>query len=123
MERVMAASVLLEMTPAQAVRELQSGLGFSDDELAEALGVTLRTLRSWRAGTAHPQQHARQRLVELLRLQGRVGDMFEGQDALREWLHSESRYLGGITPAEAIRVGRFDRAEAALEAVDSGIAL
>ncbi len=32
-----------------------------------------------------------------------------------------NRYLGGLTPAEAVRVGRTDRAEAALEALDSGV--
>lgn len=118
-----AAATLLEITPAQAVRTLQDGMGFSDEELGDALGATPRTLQRWRKGTAYPQQLARQRLTELLRLQQRVSETFEGLDAVRGWFHGESRYLGGITPAEAIRVGRLDRAEAALEALDSGIAL
>ena len=33
----------------------------------------------------------------------------------------ENRYLGGLTPSDAIQVGRFDRVEAALEALDSGV--
>jgi len=117
------SSAVLEVTPARAIQSLQDGLGFSDEELAAALGVTPRSLKSWRAGTTHPQQLARQRLTELLRLQQRVAETFEGAGAIREWLHRESRYLGGLTPADAIRVGRLDRAEAALEALDSGIAL
>jgi hypothetical protein len=52
-----------------------------------------------------------------------VDETFESSDVARTWLHSESRYLGGLTPAGAIRVGRLDRAEAALEALDSGITL
>jgi Antitoxin Xre/MbcA/ParS C-terminal toxin-binding domain len=37
------------------------------------------------------------------------------------WLRSESRYVGGQRPIDALRVGEFDRVEAALEALDSGI--
>ena len=39
-------------------------------------------------------------------------------------LEKESnRYLGGMTPADAVRAGRIDRVEAALEAFDSGVFL
>jgi hypothetical protein len=65
-------------------------------------------------------QLARQRLAELLRLHERAREAFEGQNAVRLWFHSQSRYLSSITPAEAIRAGRLDRVEAALEALDSG---
>lgn len=118
-----APSPLLEMTPRQALDALRKATGLSDEELADALGTSQRTLQRWHSGAAHPQQLARQRLAALLRLQDRVSETFEGRDAVKRWFHSESRYLGGLTPAEAIRVGRLDRAEAALEAVDSGIAL
>lgn len=118
-----ASAALLDMTPRQALDSLQEATGLSEEELADALGASHRTVRRWRAGTAYPQQLARQRLAALLRLQRRVEETFEGPDAVRRWFHSESRYLGGITPAEAVRVGRLDRAEAALEALDSGVFL
>lgn len=118
-----ASSALLEVTPRQALDALQEATGLSEEELAGALGTSHRTLQRWRAGTAYPQQLARQRLAELLRLQRRVVETFEGPDAVRRWFHSQSRYLGGITPAEAVRVGRLDRVEAALEALDSGVFL
>lgn len=51
-------------------------------------------------GETHPQRTARERLAELL---------------------EPSRYLGGIRPAEAIRAGRADRVEAALDVLDSGV--
>ena len=122
-ETMNTPAAVLDTTPRQALDALQEAMGLSEEELAEALGVSHRTLQRWRAGTAYPQQLARQRLAELLRLQQRVRETFEGPDVVRRWFHSESRYLGGITPAEAVRVGRLDRAEAALEAVDSGIFL
>ncbi len=117
------SATLLEMTPHQALDALQEGMGLSEEELAEALGTSRRTLQRWRVGTAYPQQLARQRLAGLLHLQQRVRETFEGKDAVHQWFHGQSRYLGGITPAEAVRVGRLDRAEAALEALDSGIFL
>src|SRR3990172_2369791 len=115
------SAALLGMTPREALDTLEKSLGMSEDELAQALNSHRRTLQRWRAGTAYPQRLARQRLAELLRLQQRVRETFKGRDAIRRWFHSESRYLGDMTPAEAIRVGRLDRVEAALEALDSGV--
>ena len=48
-------------------------------------------------------------------------EAFDSPEAIRDWLNAENRYLGGLTPTEAVQVGRFDRVEAALEALDSGI--
>jgi uncharacterized protein (DUF2384 family) len=114
---------LLERTPRQALDALEEGMGLSEEELAQALGTSRRTLQRWRMGAAYPQQAARQRLGELLQLFERAADTFEGDEAPRQWFHSASRYMGGVTPAEAIRVGRLDRVAAALEAFDSGIFL
>jgi transcriptional regulator with XRE-family HTH domain len=118
-----AASAALETTPRQALQSLQQGMGLSDADLIDALGTSHRTLRRWRSGTAYPQVHSRHRLALMLHLLERVQESFDGPDAVRRWLHSESRLLGGMTPVEALRVGRLDRAEAALEALDSGVFL
>lgn len=114
------STALLERTPRQALDALEQGIGLSEDELAQALGTSRRTLQRWRAGTAYPQQAMRQRLSALLGLMQRVQDTFDGPDAPRRWFHNPSRYLGGMTPVEAIRVGRLDRVEADLEALHSG---
>lgn len=115
-----ASTALLEMTPRQALEMLEKEIGIPEEELAQALNSNRRTLQRWRSGTAHPQQLARQRLAELIRLQQLVRETFKGKDAVRRWFHAPSRYLGGITPAEAVRVGRLERVEAALEALHSG---
>jgi hypothetical protein len=122
-EAMSAPAFVLETTPRRALDTLEKSLGVAEDELAQALNSNPRTLKRWRAGTAYPQQLARQRLAELLRLEERVNQTFRGRSAARRWFNSESRYLGGMTPAEAIRVGRLDRVEAALEALDSGVFL
>jgi len=117
------SSTILDITPRLALETLEKSLRFSEEELAQALNSNRRTLQRWRAGTAHPQWPARRRLGQLLDLQQRVRQHFSGADAARRWFRSENRYLGGMTPAEAIRVGRLDRVEAALDALDSGVFL
>lgn len=119
----MASATVLDVTPRQALDKLQAELGLTDDDLVGALGVSHRSLQRWRAGTAHPQQEARQKLARLLRLLEEVQQTFEGVDAAQRWAHGASRYLGGITPAEAIRAGRIDRAEAVLGAIFAGVYL
>jgi len=111
------------MTPPDALDTLEKSLGISEDELAQALNSNRRTLQRWRAGTAYPQRQARQRLAQLLSLHERVRGAVKGRGAVRKWLHSESRYLGGMTPAEAMRAGRLDRVEAALEEFEAGASL
>ena len=113
-------AVLLEKTPRQALDALEEGMGLSEEALAQALGTSRRTLQRWRGGTAYPQQPARRRLAALLELLGRVQETFKGTETPRRWFHTPSRYLAGITPAEAIRVGRLDRVEADLESLHSG---
>lgn len=116
-------TVVLEMSPGRALESLEKGFGLSDADLAGALGTSIRTLKRWKANAAYPQQAARQKLARLLQLQENVQEAFEGEDAAQRWAHAGSRYMGGITPAEAIRAGRIDRAEAAMEAFDAGIYL
>ena len=116
-----AAELRLEMTPAQAVERLEGDLGLSRGELAAALGTTPRTLERWRAGTTHPQRHARRRLAALLNLDEHLRVTFTDREAAREWLRAPNPYLGGLTPSDALRAGRADRVEAALEVLDSGV--
>jgi hypothetical protein len=40
---------------------------------------------------------------------------------VREWLHAPNHSLGGFSPVAALRLGRVDRVEAALDALDGGI--
>lgn len=114
-------AVQLEMSPRQALDRLESDLGLTPEDLVGALDIDRRTLKRWLGGETYPQREARRRLVELLGLSQRLCESFDSPEGAREWLHAPSRYLGGITPAEALRSGRLDRVEAAFEALESGI--
>jgi uncharacterized protein (DUF2384 family) len=115
------AGVLLESPPYRIIDQVSADLKLTRDELARALGIGSRTLERWRIDERYPQRQTRRRLRELLDLDHHLRDTFTSDAAIVEWVHGPSRYLGGLTPADAIRVGRFDRVEAALEAMDSGV--
>lgn len=118
-----ASDALLEMTPARLIEQVDAQLGLSRLDLARALAAHPRTIDRWCTGETYPQRAARQQLVRLLNLVHRVREAFATPEGARTWLHAENRYLGGLAPIDAVRVGRFDRVEAALDALDSGIFL
>ena len=109
----------LSTTPEEAIARLESGLTLREPEIALALGISARSLRRWISGQSHPQRESRARLARLVALAGRLEETL-GKSA-GEWLRADSRYLGGVKPVEALRAGRMDRVEAALEALDSGL--
>ncbi len=113
--------MVLDVVPSQALEILQRDLGLSTDELARALQVNPRTIERWRTGDSYPQREARQRLKALGDVHRHLGQTFRDYAGARQWLDDPSRYLGWLTPREVLRAGRFDRVEAALTVLDSGI--
>lgn len=113
--------VALDTTPRQAIERLEHDLGLTPQDLCGALGVTRRTLERWRNGESHPQLESRERLTELIELNDGLQDVFSAPEYVREWVHSPARYLGGITPAEVIRLGRIDRARSTYLALEHSI--
>ena len=110
-------NTMLEIT----IVELESRLSVNGSDIALALGTSLRSLRRWRSGENHPRCESRANLARLIALAGYLDEDF-GED-VGEWLHADSRYLEGLKPIEALRAGRIDQVEDALEALDSGVIL
>ena len=118
--------VVIDITPRQAIEQLEKDLGLTSDDLAHALSVSRRTLERWRSGESYPQRDSREKLaelVELIDLNNYFQEAFIDSESVREWVHSKSRYLSWLTPADMIRLGRPDRARGALEVIESGIFL
>jgi hypothetical protein len=111
------ASKLLRET----VKQLQNDLDLELSDLASALKANPRTMERWYNGETFPQHEYRQRIDELMALRDRLYESLESGKLVRQWLHTDNRYLGRIKPAEALRAGRIDRVRAALEAMDAGI--
>ena len=110
-----------DATMKNVVSHLRSGLALDSQELADVLGVTPRTVDRWQGNQAVPQRATRDRITRLLALERELRDTFDSETAIRSWLNTDNHYLGGIKPIEALRVGRYDRVEAALEALASGV--
>ena len=117
----MSAVGQLEIAPWQAVQQIEADLGLPAKDLTGALDVDRKTLDRWVKGETYPQREARKRLIALLGLRDHLAESFDDLAGAREWLNAPARYLGGITPVEALRTGRMDRVEAALEVLESGI--
>src|SRR5947209_3747570 len=113
-----SSSVVAEMTPRQALDTTGEGVGHP----GRRAGPSVERQPANAPELARRAQHIRggRHVSGWFRLGERVREIFEGQDASRRWFRSQSRYLGGTTPAEAIRAGRLDRVEAGLKALDSG---
>lgn len=119
--------MMVTLMPGAALKtileQLERDLRLEPRSLASVVGVTPRTLERWRSEKAYPQREARQRLKELMALDQHLQETFTNRAAIHTWLRADNRYLGGIKPLEALKAGRYDRVEAALEALDSGIFL
>lgn len=109
------------MDVKNAVSRLRVGLSLDSQELADLLDVTPQTVERWRKARTVPQRTTRERIDRLLELERELREVFDSEAAIRSWLNTDNRYLGGIKPIEALRVGRYDRVEAALEALASGV--
>jgi transcriptional regulator with XRE-family HTH domain len=110
---------ILEVLP-RALEFLDRDLGPTTEELSSGLGVEKRTIERWREQATVPQGKTYRRLAELDELRTLLLELYEPAEA-REWMRSDNPYLGGMTPADAIRAGRIDRARAAIEAIASGV--
>ena len=113
-------ATVVEQTITDTIARFERDLGLTSQEIAAALGISLRTLERWRKGESLPQREGRQRLDELLSLHNHVLDLFE-ENGGAQWLRAQNRYLKGLTPAEMIRLGHFDRVEGAIGVIEHGI--
>jgi len=107
----------------QLLDTVKHDFGLSDKELATILQVEPPTFQNWCAGRRVPQRAARERLMKLDALLQDLHVTFRDSEGIARWMHGGSAYLGGFTPIEALQLQRFDRVEAALEVLDSGMFL
>lgn len=117
----MADATVLDCGPL--IVALERDLGVPLETIALALDVDRRTVERWRANQSVPQGKTRERLKGLVALRDRLLEMFGTYEAARDWLGARSRYLGGFTPAEALKAGRVDRVRADLDGLAAGVYL
>lgn len=123
MDTIATSPLALQVTPGQAVKTLQADLGLTMRDLQTILDTAPQHIERWARDAAYPQTKSRQRLAELMVFHGHLEAMFTDWEGARDWLHVPSRYLAGLTPLEAMRAGRVDRAREALLALSAGVYL
>lgn len=106
---------------AAIIRELQQSLRLSDEELAWVVGVEGRTIDRWHHNRSIPHGKNREALEALQDVVRRVEEAFVDQEGASQWLNTPSRYLGQLTPRDALLARRIDRVIGALEAIASGV--
>ncbi len=103
------------------LHDTMSTLRITPSELADAVGASDRTLARWLANETYPQHDSRRKLTELETLVHHLCASFTSPEDIADWLHANSGYLGGLRPIDALRCGRIDAVEAALESILAGI--
>jgi len=105
---------------AATLGRLERELRLSGAELAAMLGVTVDRLLLWCTGATVPTVEERHRIDDLLALDAHLHETIT-PDGIHKWLRRKNHYLGGVTPAEVLATGRFDRVDNALGIIDHGI--
>jgi putative toxin-antitoxin system antitoxin component (TIGR02293 family) len=87
------------------VPAIRTGLGLSQEAMAQALGVSSRTVARWEEGTASPSPLAMTRLRLLGEIREKARRLFKGKEA-EAWLRTPNSVLGGRSPLEHLRAPR-----------------
>lgn len=114
-----------QTTLMDALHLLERSLGLSIDGLAQILGVTPSTITEWARRDAispHAPSETDEKLMALLVLNVHLSDLFGTPEDARAWMHRPLPFLGHMTPIDAVKAGRIESVEAALEAIDEGFA-
>lgn len=106
---------------ASIVHELQENLQLNDDEFAWVVGVEERTIGRWHHNQSIPQGKNRELLEALQDVVRRLDETFVDPEGASQWLNTASRYLGDLTPRDALLARRVDRVIGALEGIASGV--
>lgn len=96
-------------------------VGLTYAEVADAIGVSERTLHRWRASEAAPARTARDRLDQLEELRFWLDKVFERDvDDATEWLQKRLVDLHGKSPQHLVRDGKFERVTEMLATFHTG---
>lgn len=86
---------------APPLYQVRTRLGLSQEALAQALGVSARTIVRWEGQTAVPSRLARDRLERLAEVL-RLGEQIFPGPALASWFRTRNPVLQGRTPLEVL---------------------
>ena len=101
---------------------VKKALNFSDNEFADYLGISLRTLQRKRNSREKLSISEGDRLFRVARIFALASSVLENEDMARKWLHRPQRGLGGRVPIQVIQTeAGAQEVEDLLEKIEYGV--
>ncbi len=108
--------------PYAKVRLVKAALDLTDNEFADYLGISLRTLQRKRDSHEKLTIPEGDRLFRIARIFALAVAVLEGEEMARKWLHRAQRGLGGKVPIQLIQTeAGAQEVEDLLEKIEYGV--
>jgi len=96
-------AIIRKGIPYAKVRLMKAALNLTDNECADYLGISLRTLQRKRASHEKLSITEGDRLFRIARIFALAVSVLESEEMARKWLHRAQRGLGGRAPIQVIQ--------------------
>ena len=107
---------------ARKVTDLTDGLGLTQEQIAQIVDASPRSVSRWSAGEVVPQRLNRQRLVELAYVAAAATEILPA-DAANDWMFTPNKMLAHDTPADRIHAGGYKDVMDLIEAIADGVVM
>jgi len=115
-------AVIRKGIPYTKLRLVKAALNLSDNEFADYLGISLRTLQRKRDSHERLSISEGDRLFRMARIFALAVAVLENEETARQWLHRAQRGLGGRTPIQVIQTeAGAQEVEDLLEKIEYGV--
>ena len=108
--------------PYAKVRLVKAALNLTDNEFADYLGISLRTLQRKRDSHKALSIPESDRLYRMAKIYALAVIVLEDEEMARKWLHRPQRGLGGRVPIQVIQTeAGAQEVEDLLEKIEFGV--
>lgn len=115
-------AVIRKGIPYAKLRLVKAALNLTDSELADYLGISLRTLQRKRDSHEKLSIAEGDRLFRIAKIFALAVSVLEREEMARKWLHRAQRGLGGRAPIEVIQTeAGAQEVEDLLEKIEFGV--
>ncbi len=115
-------AIIRKGIPYAKVRFVKAALNLTDNEFADYLGISLRTLQRKRDSHERLSIPEGDRLFRIARIFALAVSVLESEEMARKWLHRAQRGLGGRVPIQLIQTeAGAQEVEDLLEKIEYGV--
>ncbi len=115
-------AIIRKGIPYAKVRLVKTALNLTDNEFADYLGISLRTLQRKRDSREKLSIPEGDRLFRIARIFALAVSVLENEEMARKWLHRPQRGLGGRVPIQVIQTeAGAQEVESLLEKIEYGV--